>query len=664
MKKYVLMIMLLISMISLSGCVETKEKDVTSPYFINLDDMTYVIGDPKPDLFENISAADETDGIITASSITIDDIAVKWSVAGTYAIHYTVKDSSGNEKTETIYITITEGIDVDPTAPVLKGLSTIYYVIGENLPDFYLGVTATNDVDGNITSEIEIDDSSVDYLLPGTYAISYSINDDDGNKITFNRTIIITEYVPEMDLSIYYINDTHGAIESYNDQLGLAAIGNLVLNEKEINPDKTLFIGGGDLLQGNILSNYYYGSSMIDILNNMQLDAFVLGNHEFDWGLETIQKYKDPTSGEIQADFPILGANIFRKDTMELPDFVEPYTVIQKGYIKVGVIGLMGYGLESSIATARIQDYMFDDPIEWASYYAHYLRTEESVDVVLAVVHGNNDYTNQGIAALTGDYRVDAIFNGHSHSRYTQVISRSGVDAPVIQSKANGEFVGRVTLSIDSNREVTDFQLTNLHPTRTNSYATDHITKENRLSQSNGAIQSLIDEYKLIIDDLLNEVIITSSSTYDETSLTKYMAEIIRKSVDADIGIHNYGGTRTGISSGQGITVATLYQIFPFDNRVKYVYITGEDIKDFANSQVAIMYRSGLSLYQLQDDTYYKVATNDYIFDKPEYPFISGVDPVDTGILIRDLLEDVLRNQAASYPSFSTEQPIIFTTSA
>jgi 2',3'-cyclic-nucleotide 2'-phosphodiesterase (5'-nucleotidase family) len=563
-------------MISLSGCVETKENDGTPPYFINLNDMTHVIGDPLPDLLENISAEDE--------------------------------------------------------------------------------------IDGNITSKIEIDDSKVNYLLPGTYVISYSISDAAGNKTTLNRTIIITDTVSEMGLTIYYINDTHGAIESYNDQLGLAAIGNLVLNEKEINPDKTLFIGGGDLLQGNILSNYYYGNSMIDILNTMQLDAFVLGNHEFDWGLETITKYKDSSSGEIQADFPLLGANIFRKDTMELPDFVEPYTVIQKGNIKVGVIGLMGYGLESSIATARIQDYMFDDPIEWASYYAHYLRTEESVDVVLAVVHGNSDYTNDGIAALTGDYRVDAIFNGHSHSRYTQVISRSGVDVPIIQSKANGEFVGRVTLSIDANREVTDYQLTNLHPTRTNSSASDRITKEIRLSQGNSAIQTLIDEYKLAIDDLLNEVIITSSSSYDETSLTEYMAEIIRTSVDADIGIHNYGGTRTGISSGQGITVATLYQIFPFDNRVKYVYVTGEDIKDYANSSVAFAYRSGLSLSQLKDDTYYKVATNDYIFDKPEYPFISGEDPIDTGYLIRDLLEQVLRNQALSYPSFSTEYPIDFQT--
>lgn len=663
MKRFFISLASLILLVFLMSCQTTEQPDKIPPYFLNLNDISYTIGDTLPNILEGVVAQDQQDGILTPN-ITIDDQSVDWTKEGTYPVFLSVKDQAGNETIASLLITITKAPFVDVTAPELKGLSNLSYVIGDALPDLREGVTAIDEVDGNLSSSIEIDDNDVDYALPGTYTITYSIIDAAGNRSSSTRTITISESIPDVNLTIYYINDTHGAIEAFNDQLGLSVIGNLVLNEKELNPDQALFIGGGDLLQGNILSNYYYGSSMIDMLNTMKLDAFVLGNHEFDWGLETIQKYKDQSSGEIQADFPILGANIFRKDTMELPDFVEPYTVIQKGNIKVGIIGLMGYGLEDSIATARIQDYMFDDPITWASYYAHYLRTEEDVDVVLAVVHGNSDQTNRGVAALTGDYRVDAIFNGHSHSRYTQIITRAGVDAPVLQSKANGEYVGQVILTIDSDKKVTDFQLTNLHPTRSSTEKTDYIKIESRLSQGNSAIQNLINEYKLVIDDLLNEVIITSSDYYNQAALSDFMAEIMRRSVDADLGIHNYGGTRATLSEGQHITVATLYQIFPFDNRVKYVYITGEDIKDFANSQVTIMYRSGLSLYQLQDDTYYKVATNDYIFDKPEYPFVSGVDPVDTGILIRDLLEDVLRNQATSYPSFSTEQPIIFSPTA
>ena len=87
----------------------------------------------------------------------------------------------------------------------------------------------------------------------------------------------------------------------------------------------------------------------------------------------------------------------------------------------------------------------------------------------------------------------------------------------------------------------------------------------------------------------------------------------------------------------------------------------GVILKNFVNSEVAVRYKPGLSLDSLVDDVYYKVATNDYIFDDVEYPFISGVDPTDTGYLIRDLLEDILREQAKTYPTFRIDRPIIFT---
>lgn len=660
MKRIFLSIIVGILLIGLFGCDNNQIEDKIPPYFTNLNDFTYTTGNELPDLLTGVIATDAVDGDLTAS-ITVDDSEVDWTKAGTYPIFYHVIDQAGNDTTASALITITLAPHMDTIAPTISGLSQITYVIGNPLPDLLNGIVVQDETDGNLMAVLIVDDTSVDYTLPGMYDIIYSVSDESGNEASLVRKINVTESIPDTELTVYYINDTHGAIEAFDNQLGLSHIGNLVINEKELNPDTTLFIGGGDLLQGNILSNYYYGSSMIDIFNVMKMDAFVLGNHEFDWGLEQVTRYFDPSSDQIHAAFPLLGANILRKDTMERPDFVDAYTIVQKGTIKVGIIGLMGYGLEDSIATARISEYMFDDPIYWASYYANYLRTEEDVDVILAVVHGNSDITNRGIAALSGNSKVDAIFNGHSHSRYTETITRSGVDVPVIQSKANGEYVGEVTFIIDSENQIKSYQVTNLHPTRSSNDTSDRIEIDQRLITPYAGITDLINEYKLVIDDLLNEVIITSSSYYDQEALSDYMAEIIRKSVDADLGIHNYGGTRASLSLGQDITVATLYQIFPFDNRVKHVYLTGSDIKDFINSQVAISYRSGLSLSGIEDDVYYKVATNDYIFDKIDYPFIYGVDPEDTGLLIRDLLEVVLRNQAKNYPSFRIDQPIVLT---
>lgn len=663
MKRLLSILILLVFIFSFSACQTDQGEDLNPPYFLGLKDVSYQIGDEKPIVLDGVLAMDQEDGELT-THIVVDDSSVKWNLPGVYPLFYTIVDEAGNDNTASILITITAAPIIDTTAPVITGLTDLEYTIGQNLPDLLNRVKAQDDIEGNLTSQIIIDDSSVDYNLPGAYSITYTVSDSKDNSIeSFRKITVVEPTVPieDVTLNIYYINDTHGAIESYNNQLGLSSIANLVVDEKTNHPDTTLFIGGGDLLQGNILSNYYFGSSMIDILNVMQMDAFVLGNHEFDWGIETVLRYRDSSSEQIQANFPFLGANIFLKNTTQRPDFIDAYQIVRKGRLKIGIIGLMGYGLEGSIATSRIQDYEFADPIYWAEHYATYLREEEQVDIVLAVVHGNNSTTNSGIATLTGNSRVDAIFNGHSHSRYTQTISRPGVDVPVIQSKANGEYVGKVTLVVGEGGNVKSFDHVNLHPYHSSSSSYDKIAVDSRLIGTHFEVTSLIEEYKLAISDLLTKVIIKSDQSYDVEQLSSYMAEIIRLSANADIGIHNYGGTRASLSSNQDITIATLYQIFPFDNKVKHVYVSGSDIKNFVNSEVAVRYKPGLSLDSLVDDVYYKVATNDYIFDDVEYPFISGVDPTDTGYLIRDLLEDILREQAKTYPTFRIDRPIIFT---
>jgi len=660
MKKILFLIVVLFMTFVMIGCENQNKPDTTPPYFLGISDQTYTIGDPIPNLLTGIQAQDKHDGDLT-SSIIVNDDDVDWTKEGQYPVFVTVRDQAGYETTASYLITIIARTIIDTTAPTILGAQNITYTIGDALPNLLLGITAVDDLEGNVSLRLVYDDEAVNYQIPGTYAVIYTVDDSKGNQTSVTVQITVLP-APQFDtLTIFYINDTHGAIEKSGSQLGLSAIGNVILDEKTANPDTTLFIGGGDLLQGNILSNYYYGSSMMDMFNVMQMDAFVIGNHEFDWGLESVTRYRDPSYDGIFVNFPLLGANILRKDTMERPAFIDPYTMIQKGATKVGIIGLIGYGLEDSIATARVSPYVFDNPVYWASYYTEYLRTECDVDVVIVVVHGSSDSTNQQIAELTGNRRVDLIFNGHSHQRYTQIIARTGVDVPVVQSKANGEFVGKVTLTLSNLGIVESFDATNLNVSQSSSSSSDRMDIDIRLQTEHILIKALVDEYKLAIAPLLNEVIIKSSSYYNTSTLTEYMASLIRLSVDADLGIHNYGGTRASLSQNQDITVATLYQIFPFDNRIKYVYLTGEAIKDYANSSVAMNFKPGLSLYSLSDSTYYKVATNDYIFDKPEYPFVWGVDIVDTGILIRDVLENVLRNQATVYSSFSINNPIVLT---
>lgn len=464
---------------------------------------------------------------------------------------------------------------------------------------------------------------------------------------TDDNTNIIDTNIDNLD--VYYINDFHGAILESGSQMGLAKIGNLVLTKKNENPNETMFIAGGDILQGNILSNYFNGASTIDVLNETGLDVFVLGNHEFDWGIETVTQYfRDDVSSDVKADFPLLGANVFYDGTTDRLEGVDAYAVIEKGDVKVGVVGVVGENIESSIASSRIDPYYFDDAVYWTSYYAEYLRTVENVDIVIAVNHDDQDGYNQRVAALSGDQAVDVIFNGHSHFTYVDSYQRDGLTCYAVQSGSSGESVGYVSFDIDNQNVV------NVHASNLNGLY------ERLLNTPNQVVADLINTYVLQIQPLLEEVIITTGESMSRSDLTYYMSKLMRLSSGADIAFHNYGGTRTDLGYHEDITVATLYEIFPFDNVIKTVYLTGEQIKAFMTTSDGSYYDTKIT--QFIDDQLYLVATNDYVFDKDYYPFIYGEDIVYTGILIRDILEDALRNMSTAYSYFFLNNDIVFTT--
>ncbi len=462
---------------------------------------------------------------------------------------------------------------------------------------------------------------------------------DDGYELINEECILIE--TAEDYLEVYYLNDFHGALLQDDDQIGASFIANLINTKKAANPDNVLFIVGGDILQGSALSNYYNGLSTINIFNEMQLDAFTVGNHEFDWGLDVLLDYADGNEENGEADFPFLGANIFYKGTTDIPDGIDPYTIIQKGDHKVGIIGTMGYGLEYAIAESKISDYEFGDPLVQIEYYSHYLRTVEDCDIIIVSAHDSGSRLNDNVLALSGDYKVDAIFNGHSHSKYANI--NDGV--PVVQSGDNGEFVGYVKWTFtDGNINV----------------EADNLSKfsDSLLRNEDQDVKTLLDTYILETDELLGGEIIVSGDYYSKGDLSGWLTELMLQSTNSDIAFHNYGGTRNTLDNGQSISLAVLYQIWPFDNVIKTVELQGSVINSLIQSS-GMAYSASTSTFD--NDTYYKVATNDYVFDKPDNPFIDGQNPENTGIVLRDLVENELELQALLYSEFLISNAILTT---
>ena len=186
-----------------SGCFYHPPSDeffllpVISP--IGSSTINLEVGDTFTD--PGATAIDDFQGDIT-SSITSSG-TVDTSLAGTYTIEYSVSDTAGNSASVTRTVII--NIPPDITAPVitLTGSSTINLNLGATFTD--PGATATDNVNGNITSSITAA-GLVDTSLAGTYAIVYSVSDSDGNSTSVTRIVVI-EIPPDTTAPVITLTD-------------------------------------------------------------------------------------------------------------------------------------------------------------------------------------------------------------------------------------------------------------------------------------------------------------------------------------------------------------------------------------------------------------------------------------------------------------------------
>jgi hypothetical protein len=178
--------------------------DTTAPAITLLGDPTVnlTVGDIYTDA--GVTALDDVDGNITARVVTVNPVDI--NIVGTYTVAYDVADTAGNKATEvtrTVIVTppapvvSPQPITADAIAPVitLLGDPTISLVIGDTYTD--AGVTASDNVDGDITSKVIIV-NPVDVSTAGTYIVTYDVADTAGNKaVEVTRTVVVTDPTPK-----------------------------------------------------------------------------------------------------------------------------------------------------------------------------------------------------------------------------------------------------------------------------------------------------------------------------------------------------------------------------------------------------------------------------------------------------------------------------------
>ncbi|MDF2590955.1 MAG: hypothetical protein K0S75_421 [Clostridia bacterium] len=274
-----------------------------------------------------------------------------------------------------------------------------------------------------------------------------------------NKNIVIT---------ILETSDVHGNIMPINyannskRDLGLAKVASLVNREKQKNPN-ILLIDNGDLIQGTPLTYHYAridSSAMnpvIKVLNYLKFDLAVLGNHEFNYGREILNR------AIKESEFPWLCSNIILKDSSESYTG-KPYMIkeFEQG-IRVGVLGLTTKYIPNWENPANIEGLAFEDPVEHAKKWVKYLKEEEKVDLVVVSYHGGferNIETGEPSEKLTGENQgyelcmevegIDVLLTGHQHR---SIAGKKINGVLVLQPGTQGMLLGKADITVEKTDE-------------------------------------------------------------------------------------------------------------------------------------------------------------------------------------------------------------------
>lgn len=251
----------------------------------------------------------------------------------------------------------------------------------------------------------------------------------------------------QQHLVILHTNDLHSQMEPIKNGKdknngGLLRIAAAIEDIRSENQNVLLF-DAGDFWQSTSYFNLFYGKADVDMMNCMKYDAVTLGNHQFDLGIDTlIDRLKT-------ANFEILLANFDVSET-PLKDYVKPYTIINKGDFKIGVIGVC-VNLEGLIDKNNRINIIYKDPIPIVNQLADMLKNQKKCDVVIVLSHLGYDQKNivDDIMMAEASENVDIILGGHTHTNPDKVSdanNKNGKKVLIRQMQKSGIYLGRIDL--------------------------------------------------------------------------------------------------------------------------------------------------------------------------------------------------------------------------
>ncbi|WP_439026897.1 5'-nucleotidase C-terminal domain-containing protein [Haloarchaeobius sp. DT45] len=372
-------------------------------------------------------------------------------------------------------------------------------------------------------------------------------------------------------------NSTTVTILSYNDiqtamsqNTTVPRMVHLVNERRAAHDNPTVVVGGGDQVSPHSLSPISQWRLPVKVLNVLGPDVEVVGNHDLDYGFGPVENFSNAS------EFPWVMANVVQADSGEPIPGTKPYTVIERGGVKVGVIGLADEKIKGKTAVDfAAEGYELRDYQQVGQQYAEQLRTEENVDVVVVAGHFGVPVAKDLAKNTDG---IDAIVVGDDEVEYPPQETAGTV---IMEAEARAEHVAELNLTVE-NGEVTAWngRLLAVTENTTKNGTADRIITETRGSQ----LDKVVGKSEVNLDSRF------ASNYHDETALGNMITDAFRWKEGSQIAITNAGGIRSNTNYEAGpVTVGEVYNVLPFGNTLVTVELTGSEVKQLLASQVVTL---------------------------------------------------------------------------
>ncbi len=386
-------------------------------------------------------------------------------------------------------------------------------------------------------------------------------------------------------ITILATTDIHGNIlgynydngESFNDS-GMNRIYSYIKQVKSENLN-TLVVDNGDIIQGNTLTDEMYNNKkdenhpVISAMNFMGYDAMVLGNHEFNFGLDLIK------SLEKQSNFPFLSANVEYRESGE--DFVKTHTIINCGGVRVGIIGLTTPNVPRWVGNL-VKDLNFYDLGETAYRYVSEIRGK--VDIIMVMAHASmvseHDKKNERDAAekiLRLCPEIDVLVVGHFHITVKEKRGKMLIGG----ATDSGQEVIRFDLTLDNNNHVIDGQVKVV--SMKEYYPSEELSELPVIKKAHETTMDFVTE---VIGEATedfqpkDEINFIPEGRLRDTPLIEFINKVQLINSGADITSTSLIRDDSNIKKGV-ITYGHIFNIYKFTTFLYVVEVTGKELKNY-----------------------------------------------------------------------------------